>query len=203
MQGANGDPSFPGLVTASSGAACRAGLALLPILPRRRLSIASMTQAETSLSAVKGRWSCPGPRLSPSVPHVSSSSSSSEIVGGFINGASQGCLINMAYVGRCLGTLCRHERTKSRAASEKPLSGRSGGSPSTIACCRSCQPSNPSLLKRKTYAQLAENIVIGLRRIRVSTHGTFDDGQAQTPNVTLNTICSTTRIGPGLSNSSA
>lgn len=49
---------------------------------------------------------------------VVSSSSSSAILGGCSRGASHGWRISIAYVGRSLGTLCRQERTKLRAASE-------------------------------------------------------------------------------------
>ena len=41
-------PVLEGLDTASSGAACSAGLGLLPNTPRFRLSMASLTQSATS-----------------------------------------------------------------------------------------------------------------------------------------------------------
>lgn len=40
--------------------------------------------------------------------------------------------------------------------------------------------------------QLAENVVKGFRRIWIATDSAFDDGQAQTPDVALHTISSTT-----------
>ena len=53
-----------------------------------------------------------------------------------------------------------------------------------------------------TYAQLAENIIIGLRWIRILSHSTLDDTQTKTPDITLNAVGSTTRISTSLCNSS-
>lgn len=98
-----------GLGTASSGAACSAGFAFLPIFPLRLLSIASATQSATSLSRT-GR-----PALSSPAASSAASSSSSEIVGGLSRGVSQGWRSNNAYVGRSLGVLFRQPRTNSLA----------------------------------------------------------------------------------------
>ena len=94
--------------TASSGAACRAGFATPFSLPRRFCSRAALTQSPTSLSDVSGKAAAlaalAGPRfrfckptaVARSAPELAaasasaSASASSDIVGGFRRGSSQG-----------------------------------------------------------------------------------------------------------------
>lgn len=136
---------------ASSGAVCKAGLTLPCNFPSRFFSSAPLTHSPTSRSEVSGYAAALAALAAPrfrsckacvvrSIPDSmaasasASASASSEIVGGFISISSHGCRRSMAYVGRCLGTLCRHALTKECASEEKPSVGRLGGSPSTIAC---------------------------------------------------------------------
>lgn len=112
-------------LTLSSGAAWSAGFLLSPTSPFFLLSRLLRTHSATSLSSV--------PDLMSGVAGVPPSSSASIMVTGFDNGANQPCWRSMAYVGRSFGILFKQPRTKSRARGENPSSGRSGGSPSTIA----------------------------------------------------------------------
>jgi len=121
-----------GLGTASSGAACRAGWIPWPIFPARRRSMAATAHAATSSSPLvvcRGVVACSGM----SRPCSAASSSSSVIVPGLTNSASQMCSSSIAYVGRSFGIFKRQPCTKFRAFSEKRPAGKSGGSPSTIA----------------------------------------------------------------------
>jgi hypothetical protein len=52
-----------------------------------------------------------------------------------------------------------------------------------------------------THTQLTEDVVVCLGWVRVSAHGTLDDGQTQTPDITLNTVGTATGVGTRLSDS--
>ena len=58
------------------------------------------------------------------------------------------------------------------------------------------------MLERKTYTELAEDVVIGFGRIRIATQGAFDDGETKGPYVRLHAVCATTRVGTSLGNTS-
>ena len=54
-----------------------------------------------------------------------------------------------------------------------------------------------------TYTQLTEDVIVGLGRVGITAHGAFDDGQSQTPDVALNAVGTTTRVGAGLGHATA
>ena len=113
-------------------------------------------------------------------------------------------------MGRCLGILCRQERTKSRAASEKPVEGRSGGSPSTMAWririisvgaqAFVCQ----GFIRERgtTYTKLTKYVVVCLGWVGIPTHGALDDAETEGPDIALDAVRTTTGIGARLGNAS-
>ena len=54
----------------------------------------------------------------------------------------------------------------------------------------------------ETYAELTEDVVVGLRWIWVTTEGALDDRQTQTPDVTLNAVGASSGICACLSDTS-
>lgn len=48
-----------------------------------------------------------------------------------------------------------------------------------------------------TYAELRENVVVCLWWVWIASHGALNDGQTQTPDVTLDRVSSTTRVCAG------
>ena len=93
--------------------------------------------------------------------------------------------MSMSYVGRSLGTLFRQPETKEWASGLKPVEGRSGGSPSTMAyylehisyTTVSYMTAEKWNRGKVTYTQLAKDVVVRLRWIRISTHGALDNGE--------------------------
>lgn len=100
---ASSKSGLPG--TASSGAACRAGLSGDGSCPDAKTASRSFTQSETSLSSV-------------SAPESSGPLAASSSVGGCMSGESQGCRKSIVYEGRLLGFLSKHARTNACASSE-------------------------------------------------------------------------------------
>ena len=48
---------------------------------------------------------------------------------------------------------------------------------------------------------MTENVVIRLRRVRITAERTLNDGKTQTPDITLDTVGASSGVGSGLSNS--
>lgn len=54
-----------------------------------------------------------------------------------------------------------------------------------------------------TYTKLAEDVVVGLRRIRIPSHSALDDAEPQTPDIALDAVCSSTWVRTRLRNAPA